>query len=110
MVITIQESLVPTLERLASEQNLTVEQCVVSNIEAYLSTQKRLEVIRTVENDITVYEPIITAKKIEVEEIKKAEEIAIEEAKVIEETKVIEEEKIVTPEEKPEIPLEEITQ
>lgn len=74
MNIIINEKLVPTLERLAREQNLTVEQCVVSNIEAYLSTQKRLEIVRTVESDLPTYEPIIIAKKIEVDEIQRLAE------------------------------------
>lgn len=76
MNIIISENLVPTLERLAREQNLTVEQCVVSNIEAYLSTQKRLEIVRTVESDIPTYEPIITAKKEEIEQFQINEKIA----------------------------------
>jgi hypothetical protein len=76
MNIIINENLVPTLERLAREQNLTVEQCVVSNIEAYLAGQKQLHLIRTVISDIPTYEPIIVAKKEEIKQIQINDKIA----------------------------------
>ena len=91
MNITINEKLVPTLERLAKEQNLTVEQCVVSNIEAYLSTQKRLEIVRTVENDLPTYEPIIIAKKEEIKQVQINEKIAYDLAHPIIKEKIEEE-------------------
>jgi hypothetical protein len=76
MIIEINPNLISTLERLATEQNLTVEQCVVSNIEAYLAGQKQLHLIRTVTSDIPTYEPIITAKKEEIKQIKIAYDLA----------------------------------
>jgi len=76
MIIEINPNLISTLERLATEQNLTVEQCVVSNIEAYLAGQKQLHLIRTVTSDIPTYEPIISAKKEEIEQVQINEKIA----------------------------------
>ena len=76
MIIEINPNLISTLERLATEQNLTVEQCVISNIEAYLTGQKQLHLIRTVTSDIPTYEPIITAKKEEIKQIQINEKIA----------------------------------
>jgi hypothetical protein len=76
MIIEINPNLISTLERLATEQNLTVEQCVVSNIEAYLAGQKQLHLIRTVTSDIPTYEPIIVAKKEEIKQMQINEKIA----------------------------------
>lgn len=72
--IEINDDLVSTLDRLAADQNITSEECAKRNLEAYLTSQFRADIVRKVENkqpkDLATIDAAV--KKIE-DDIKVAE-------------------------------------
>ena len=76
MNTNIKTELVATLERLATAQYQTPEDYASGVINAHLASQKRDNLIATLDSNLPVFEEVIVAKKEEIEQVQINEKIA----------------------------------
>ena len=76
MNTNIKSELVSTLERLATAQYQTPEEYASGFINAHLASQKRDDLIKTIDSDIPTFESVIVAKKEEIKQVKIAYDLA----------------------------------
>jgi len=74
VTINIDENLIDTLNQQSSNDAVTVEVWCERKLNAILKQLRKNTLIATVESDIESYEPVIVAKKIEVDALKAVEE------------------------------------
>jgi len=76
MIINIDEKLIDLLNTNATNDAVTPELWIERKINALLKQFRKQELLKTVESDIEIYEPIIVAKKEEIEQVQINEKIA----------------------------------
>lgn len=79
MNINIKPELVSTLERLAGGQYQNMEDYASGIVNAHLASQKRNDLIATIDSNLPVFEEVVLAKKEEIRLADEALRVSLEE-------------------------------